>query len=106
MSARLGYEATAGGLFRAAVHGDQAAVEGSLRAGMSPDIQDDDGDTPLVLAAATGRSGIVDLLLRSGANPDLGGRDGMTPLMMACLSSPIRRDGRRWIWRSSSGNDG
>jgi len=57
MSARLGQEVTAVGLFQATVHGDQAAVEGSLRSGVGPDTQDDHGDTPLVLAAATGRCG-------------------------------------------------
>ena len=86
MSAQLAQQAAEHWLFRAVVHGDQAAVEGCLLAGVSPDTQDDDGDTLLVLAAAAGRSGIADLLLRSGADQNLAGRDGMAPLMMACLS--------------------
>jgi ankyrin repeat protein len=36
------------------VRGDLSAVEGVLLAGVSPDAQDEDGDTPLLLAAHRG----------------------------------------------------
>ena len=68
------------------MRGDQAAVEGVLLAGVSPDAQDEDGDTPLLLAAAAGRAAIAELLLDAGADANLVGRDGMTALMMASLS--------------------
>ena len=79
-------QAGAGWLFRAAVRGDLSAVENALLAGVNPDAQDEDGDTPLLLTAAAGRSGIAELLLDAGADANLVGRDGMTPLMMASLS--------------------
>jgi ankyrin repeat protein len=68
----------AGWLLRATVRGDRSAVEGVLLAGVSPDAQDEDGDTPLLLAAAAGRSAIAELLLDAGADANLAGRDGMT----------------------------
>ncbi len=79
-------QAGANWLFRAVVRDDRAAVEGVLLAGVNPDAQDEDGDTPLLLAAAAGRAAITELLLDAGADANLAGHDGMTPLIMASLS--------------------
>jgi ankyrin repeat protein len=54
-----------------------------LGKGARADIQNKDGDTPLMLAAQLGWIEGVDLLLRSGANVDLPNRQGETPLMFA-----------------------
>ncbi len=54
-----------------------------LGRGARPDIQSNDGTTPLILAAQIGwREGAEQLLAR-GANPNLGNRRGETPLILA-----------------------
>ena len=54
-----------------------------LGKGARADIQNKDGDTPLMLATQLGWVEGADLLLRSGANVDLPNRQGETPLMFA-----------------------
>lgn len=54
-----------------------------LDAGADPDAADDDGDTPLTLAARFGAYGIVWSLLEHGADPALPGSTGQTALEIA-----------------------
>jgi hypothetical protein len=65
-------EPTAGvtALFEAVYDGDDDAVVRLLRAGGSADAPDEDGQTPLYLAAVSDEVGIVRLLLATGADPD------------------------------------
>lgn len=67
-------ESTAGvtALFEAVYDGDEDAVVRLLRAGVSADATDEDGQTPLYLAAVSDEVGIVRLLLAAGAEPDRG----------------------------------
>ncbi len=54
-----------------------------LARGARPDLQANDGTTPLILAAQLGWSEGATQLLARRANPNLGNRNGMTPLMFA-----------------------
>ena len=54
-----------------------------LAKGARADIQNKDGDTPLILATQLGWVEGADLLLRGGASVDLPNRQGETPLMFA-----------------------
>ena len=51
--------------------------------GVSIDLADNVGATPLFVAALQGRPDVVSLLLEGGANADLARNDGTTPLFMA-----------------------
>lgn len=73
-------------LFSAISNGDHAQVEKLLR--QSPALRDslyhdDDGLTPLCLAAQRGHLEIMGLLLRLGAPINAAARNGYTPLMLA-----------------------
>ncbi len=57
-----------------------------LSNGARPDIQDDDGVTPLIIAAQIGWRDGAEVLLERGANPNLGNAQGETPLMFAVRS--------------------
>jgi hypothetical protein len=65
-------EPTAGvtALFEAVYDGDDDAVVRLLRAGVSAEATDEDGQSPLYLAAVSDEVGIVRLLLAAGAGPD------------------------------------
>jgi uncharacterized protein len=54
-----------------------------LSRGARPDIQSNDGTTPLILAAQIGWQEGAGQLLARGASPNLGNRRGETPLMAA-----------------------
>ncbi|MFD9224475.1 ankyrin repeat domain-containing protein [Streptomyces sp. NPDC060064] len=68
-------EPTAGAreLFEAVHGGADDAVVGLLRAGTPADVTDEDGQTPLYLAAVSDEVGIVRLLLAAGAAPERAG---------------------------------
>ncbi|MEU0432279.1 ankyrin repeat domain-containing protein [Streptomyces sp. NPDC006290] len=57
-------------LFPALYEGDEDAVVRLLRAGVSAEAVDEDGQSALYLAAVSDRPGIVRLLLAGGAEPD------------------------------------
>jgi ankyrin repeat protein len=54
-----------------------------LSHGARPDIQDNEGVTPLIIAAQIGWREGAEALLERGANPNLGNSQGETPLMFA-----------------------
>jgi ankyrin repeat protein len=62
-----------------------------LEHGANPNIQDENGDTPLHWTAQWGRLDVVKLLLVYGADPTVKDKDGKTPLDLA------RAEGRREV---------
>lgn len=76
----------------AAVHSPMI-VKTLLEAGADPDIQDDNGMTPLILSMFVRNKETIKFLLAAGANPDLKDGDGNTALHHAVLevSLPIVR---------------
>jgi ankyrin repeat protein len=61
-----------------------------LSHGARPDIQDRDGNTPLLLAAQIGWVEGADVLLQRGANPNLANSQGETPLIYAVRAVNLR----------------
>jgi ankyrin repeat protein len=70
-------------LFAASRWGNRPTVEKVLSFGISPNLVDPDGETPLTTAAAQCRADTVAGLLEAGADPKLRNRDNMTPLELA-----------------------
>ncbi|MHC4342792.1 MAG: ankyrin repeat domain-containing protein, partial [Planctomycetota bacterium] len=68
-------------IFDAAYGGRSEEVREFLAAGESPNQADDQGWTPLMLAAAEGHLETVRILLSHGANPNARNNSGRTPLM-------------------------
>ncbi len=67
-----------------AVHGKQTeTVRLLLEAGTSPDLPDQNGETPLIRAVHDGSTRIVDLLLQAGADPNATNQNGEAPLIRA-----------------------
>lgn len=62
---------------------DSAWLSYMLGRGARPDMQSNDGTTPLILAAQLGWADGAQALLGRGANPNLGNRRGETPLIFA-----------------------
>ena len=58
------------GLHAAAARGDAAEIEGLIKEGERPNIQDSRSRTPLIVAAHFGRHEAARTLLRLGANPN------------------------------------
>jgi ankyrin repeat protein len=56
--------------------------------GANPNLQANDGSTPLLQAVTYGRLGAATLLLSRGANVDLPDASGNTPLMVAAEGNP------------------
>lgn len=71
MGGRHGRHGTPAELFTAVYEGDEDTVVRLLRAGADPGAPDEDGQTPLYLAAVQDEPGIVRRLLDAGAVPDL-----------------------------------
>ena len=78
--------AVAGPLFDAAKHGDNAAVEKLLDAGVAVDEPGPNAETPLIAAALTGNVAIAELLLAKGADIMARNKGGLTPLHAAAYS--------------------
>jgi ankyrin repeat protein len=70
-------------LFIAASEGDDYAVHGLLRVGVSPNIQFDDGKTALHAAVECASSKAVRALLEGGASTEFQDSDGWTPIFFA-----------------------
>jgi ankyrin repeat protein len=73
----------------AAKEGQEVGVKLFVIAGMSPEVQNAEGETPLLLAARYDRAKVARALLAGGA--DVNGRDrrGFSPLMRAVLSGSV-----------------
>ncbi|RHZ77013.1 hypothetical protein Glove_186g137 [Diversispora epigaea] len=63
--------------------GDIDRVKEILNTGISPDIQDQNGYTPLAAAVSYNRIELVEFLLTCGANVNLCDNDGDSPLFLA-----------------------
>src|SRR5204863_2292060 len=61
--------------------GDIVGVKLFLYAGMSPEVKNQDGETPLLLAARSDHASAARALLERGADPNAKDRKGVTPLM-------------------------
>jgi len=70
-------------LLQAIQRGDTAAVSGSLDAGITPNVTDDEGTPALMLATLFLDAEGVELLLKRGADPNRADAGGATPLMWA-----------------------
>ena len=71
----------------AAFNGDITAIKQHIAAGTDVNAKGENGETPLILAAATGHKKIVELLIANGADVNAtvasGRHKGMTPLDQA-----------------------
>ncbi|WAS86667.1 MULTISPECIES: ankyrin repeat domain-containing protein [unclassified Corallococcus] len=70
-------------LFDAVAAGDRAALSAQLDAGADPNPFDEEGRTPLMVAARAGQEDLVRLLLEAGADPSLPDAVGETPFVAA-----------------------
>ncbi len=77
------------GLLELAVGGNSSAIKTLLDKGVYPDIQDQRGNTPLMLATDVGSLRVVNVLLESGANPNLKNKIGETALINAVWKNQI-----------------
>lgn len=66
-----------------AVEALRPALERLIALGAKIDCQDEDGQTPLIVAAATNQEALVHLLLDLGADINLRNKEGETPLIQA-----------------------
>ena len=70
-------------IFYASVVGDIELLKRSLEEGANVDQIDEDGSTPLMLAAVNGQKDAVEFLLRKGADPSRKDREGRSAASMA-----------------------
>lgn len=78
-----GYEFDEQSFFKAAIVGDELAINGFLSAGINPNARDQDGDTVLTSAVARGDLRIVNVLLKGGADINAKGRNNWTAFLLA-----------------------
>lgn len=78
-------------LHSAAFHGSSRALSFLLAHGANPDEMNENGATPLMVAAAGNRPGIAQALLSAGASAALRARDGQTALYpaLACRNQAL-----------------
>ena len=72
-------------IFDAARSGDTAKLKEYLELGVSVDVTDEDGRTPLHCAAGEGQVGAVKLLIEKGCCFDLVDKNGWTPSIYATM---------------------
>lgn len=70
-------------LFAAVLAGDSESLKSQLDAGAHPDPFDDEGLTPLMVAARDGHTDLVKLLLKAGADATLTNRIGESAVILA-----------------------
>ena len=73
-------------MFRAIRLGDVAVMADLLRRGTPPDVETEDGTTPLMLAALHGSAEMIELLLDHGADPRATNERGVTALLWKTAS--------------------
>ena len=73
-------------LLRAVASGDKEKTELVLRAGISANAKDEQGQSALTMAAAMPTPNIAELLLTHGADVNARNTDGATPLMAAIMT--------------------
>ena len=71
------------GLFRRLLKGDEEKVKLLLMGKCDSNVQDEQENTPLHLAAQNGHREVVELLLKSMVNPNLQNEGGKTGLHLA-----------------------
>ena len=72
---------------RVAQDGSLEAVQLFLRAGMKPNVTNQNGETPLLVAARYGREPVAKVLLAAGADPNVkDAKFGGTPLHWAAVN--------------------
>lgn len=80
---KMGYEATATDLLKAAASGDVATFDLFQAAGLDVDATDAVGNTALIKAAEAGREEAVERILGLGADPRTVNQDGRDALLVA-----------------------
>lgn len=78
-----GYDFDEKGYFAAAQARDLLAINSFIDAGMNPNVQDGDGRTALISAAARGELDVVNTLLSRGADINITDKSGYTALSHA-----------------------
>ena len=73
-----------------ALNGNVEAISLALEAGIDPNIIDENGRTPLMLAAFNGHTEIAERLLEAGARLDLRDSTNRTAFMFACTGSNLK----------------
>ncbi|KAM3935712.1 uncharacterized protein RB166_002855 [Leptodactylus fuscus] len=73
-----------------------------LEHGADPELQDNEGLTPLLVAAYEGQEEVAELLLEAGANPDRSGKDQMTPLLAAASGGHAETVRVLLLWGAST----
>ncbi|MBZ4414365.1 ankyrin repeat domain-containing protein [Myxococcus sp. XM-1-1-1] len=90
-------------LFDAVLANDSRSLSAQLAAGADPNPFDDEGLTPLMVAAREGHSELVALLLEAGGDPILTNALGETALVLAATYG--NTDSVRLLWDSGSQAD-
>lgn len=90
-------------LFDAVLANDSKSLSAQLAAGADPNPFDDEGLTPLMVAAREGHSALVALLMEAGADPILTNALGETALVLAATYG--HADSVRLLWDSGSQAD-
>ena len=73
-----------------ALNGNVEAIALALEAGINPDLTDENGRTPLMLAAFNGHTEIAERLLEAGARVDLRDSTNRTAFMFACTGPSLK----------------
>lgn len=76
-------------LFKAAESGNVADIRKALAQGVSVNVTDPSGWTPLLVAAGEGKLAAVQALVKAGANVNAASKKGETALMAAVLSGNV-----------------
>lgn len=82
-------EEGAADMIDAVARGDESKVKEFLDAGISPDIQDVEGWTPLMWAVQDGNIPMANLLIEAGADPDIWDYSENTALLLAIYQNNV-----------------